>query len=259
MSASPEQTEISSASKALEFSGYVVRNSLAHPNDHRLSLIPLAVGEGYAPYDYRYLRKNRSLEKIGREMDDGTRREFEYTVAEKMLADKFSERATNFQVFARVTDQDREEFAATMGLVKEGNKRVRGEPDIELRRLLHPDRQDQWESVISEDPTITYGELRRIVVLRDFRERGLTTEIMQEGIDGENGIVEVAMKQGIDYLLMAAHGKLTRHIEQTSLEIVDRLPIMLRSAGKRVARSSPGYWDPAPELVVTKVPPNPTK
>jgi hypothetical protein len=259
MSASPEQTEIPVANSQLEFSGYVVRNSLTTSHDLRLNFIPLAIGEGYAPYDYRFLRKMRSLERRGLEMDDDTVRDFEYRVAEKMLANKFYDRTTKVQVFAQVANTDREEFAATLGVVKEGDKRRRGEPDIELTRLLHPDHEKQWKAVIDEDPNVTYGELRRVVVLKDFRKRGLTTEIIQAGIDGKNGVIEIAMEEGIDYLLMAGHEKFIRHIEQTGLEIVDQLPIMLRSAGKRVGRSSPGYWDPKPHLVVAKVPSKPTK
>ncbi|MGH7203725.1 MAG: hypothetical protein ACREHC_04760 [Candidatus Levyibacteriota bacterium] len=241
-----------------QVSGYTVINSLTSPNNRRFNIIPSVVGEGYVHYSRDYVRARQRLR--GEKMPPEDYANLVYNVAEKMVYDRYLGHSTQFLVYNKTVDSTGhlyQEIAATSRLVKESDKRSRGLPRLESVRLTVPDREDGWKSVIKDGST--YGDIGRVVVVKDFRRQGLTTEVVQQMIDGPNGVTEVAMKQGVDYILMDAQRKLVRHMEQTSLEIVEEIPIKLRSAGILIARSFPGYWrdeEDKPQLIVMKVPSN---
>jgi hypothetical protein len=239
---------------------YEVLNSSASPDDLRLRLALPITGEEYTLFDREYLYEVRRLARKGLTMSKSELSEFREMVGARMLNDEFSEseRATTFEVFAHSHEPTTSNIAAGARLVEESSKRVRGLPDLELPKLVVPDIEGEWRAVLDDDPTKKYGELGRVVVVKQFRDQGLTTEIIHHLIDGENGVREVAMEKGIDYLLLTAQPRLLRHLEQTSLALHDPLPIKLRMAGKRVARQSPGYWkntEHPPQLVVAEFPP----
>jgi hypothetical protein len=253
MSALPESGSSSERPGISKFDRLVVRNSLMNPHDLQFKIIPYAVGEGYAPYSEKYIAERIRLG--GEKIPPETYSELVGDVAEQMLDDKFQHHATHFLLFGESDAVNSKEFAATSRFVKETSRRYTGLPNLESVRLVTPDKDDKWNSVIKKDSK--YGELSRVVVPMGFRKQGFTTEIIQEMIDGENGVIEIAMREGIEYVLMVAQNRFSKYIEQTKLEIVDKIPVTLRRAGRRVGRKYPGYWhdeDDKPKLIVTKVP-----
>lgn len=233
--------------------GYVVKNTLTSPQDLQFSYIPSMVGKGYAPYHHRYIGIRESLG--GKQMRAERYARIVNDVAEERLHDHLGSRATTILVVANVRNENRQEAVATSRVLREADKRWRGRPRLESTKLTTPDTEDEWGSVIK--PNARYGDLGLVVVVKELSKRGLATEIIQEMVDGTNGVREVAMQQGIDYLIADMQHRLQRHIEHTGLEIVQELPLKLTWAGRRTSRKFPGYWedeeDP-PHIVVMKVP-----
>lgn len=243
--------------------GFENRSTLSDPRNPLFNLRHSVVGENYADHHILYILE-RKLRR-GKHIPPKRYGELTVSVAEKMLIDPFADQSIHIQpegIFVPpFPEKTYKEIAGNTRIVKEAGERVNDLPVLETIRLTRPAIKGGWQALLDGDSNVRYADLSRVVVVKDFRNIGKTEEVIKQIVDGKNGVREIAMEMGIDYFLADMSDLLQRHIEKTSFEIVQEVPLNKTLKGWRTGIEYPGYWmskKHPPHIVIMRFPAQPS-